>query len=238
MFDTMTLTKAAGALIGSLLFLLLMSWAASGVYHVGASGGHGEGEEHAQAYTIPVEDAGGSDAETADAGPDFATVMASADAAAGEKVFGKCKACHKLDGTDGTGPHLNGVVGRAVASIGGFGYSDPMVAHAAEAPNWTPEALQEFLTSPKTVVPGTKMSFAGIRDEKTRINLIAWLRAQGSGGFAIPAPDPARQPGAAAPAADAAAAPAEGATAPAAEGAAPAEAAPAPAPAPAAAPAA
>ena len=79
------------------------------------------------------------------------------------------------------------------------------------------------------------MSFAGIRDEKTRINLIAWLRTQGSGGFAIPASDPARQPGAAvaAPAADAAAAPADATAAPAAEGAAPADPAAAPAAAPA-----
>jgi cytochrome c len=60
------------------------------------------------------------------------------------------------------------------------------------------------------------MSFAGIRDTQTRINLIAWLRTQGSGGFAIPAPDPARQPGAAVPA--------EGEEAPAAEGAAATEA--------------
>ncbi len=178
MFDTMTLTKAAGALIGSLLFLLLTSWAASGIYHVGASGGHGEGEEHAQAYTIPVEDAGGSDAETADAGPDFATVMASADAAAGEKVFGKCKACHKLDGADGTGPHLNGVVGRPVGSIGGFAYSDAMHAHAGEAPDWTPEALQEFLADPKGVVKGTKMAFAGLKKIEDRANLIAYLETQ------------------------------------------------------------
>lgn len=178
MFDTMTLTKAAGALIGSLLFLLLMSWAASGVYHVGAGGGHGEGEEHAQAYTIPVEETGGSDAETADAGPDFATVMASADAAAGEKVFGKCKACHKLDGADSTGPHLNGVVGRPVGSIGGFAYSDAMHAHAGEAPDWTPEALQEFLADPKGIVKGTKMSFAGLKKVEDRANLIAYLETQ------------------------------------------------------------
>ena len=178
MFDTMTITKAAGALIGSLLFLLLMTWAASGIYHIGTSGGHGEGEEHAQAYTIPVEETGGGEAAAAEEGPDFATVMASADAAAGEKVFGKCKACHKLDGTDGTGPHLNGVVDRAVASVGGFGYSDGMKAHAAEAPNWTPEALEHFLTNPKTAVKGTKMTFAGLPKVQDRANLIAYLQSQ------------------------------------------------------------
>ena len=51
----------------------------------------------------------------ADAGPAFEEVYAAADAGAGEKVFAKCKACHKVDGTDGTGPHLNGVVDRAKA---------------------------------------------------------------------------------------------------------------------------
>ena len=176
MFNTMTITKASGALIGALLALLLLFWAGSWLYHVGPSGGHGEGEEVAQAYTIPVEEsAGGGEAE-AEEQIDFGALMAAADAAKGEKVFGKCKACHKLDGTDGTGPHLNGVVGRAVASIGGFGYSDPMVAHAAEAPNWTPEALQEFLASPKGVVPGTKMSFAGLPKPEDRANLIAYLQ--------------------------------------------------------------
>ncbi|MCV2446998.1 c-type cytochrome [Paracoccus sp. DMF] len=175
MFDTMTITKAAGAIIGSLLFLLLMGWAASGIYHVGPAG-HGGEEEHAQAYTIPVEDAGAGGAEeAAEEGPDFATVMASADAAAGEKVFGKCKACHKIDGSDSTGPHLNGVVGRAVASAAGFNYSDAMKAHAAEAPDWTPEALEHFLTNPKTVVKGTKMAFAGLPKVEDRANLIAYL---------------------------------------------------------------
>lgn len=176
MFNTMTITKAAGALIGSLLFLMLASWGASALYHVGPSGGHGGDEEHAQAYTIPVEESASADAgDAADAGPDFATVMASADAAAGEKVFGKCKACHKLDGSDGTGPHLNGVVGRAVASVGGFGYSDGMAAHGGD---WTPEALQEFLTDPKGVVKGTKMAFAGLKKVEERANLIAYLESQ------------------------------------------------------------
>ena len=118
MFDTMTVTKAAGALIGALLFLMLANWAADGLFHVGSSesGDHGE---QAQAYTIPVEDAGGG-AEAEEEQIDFEALMAAADPAAGEKDFGKCRACHKLDGSDGVGPHLNGVVGRAVASVSGF----------------------------------------------------------------------------------------------------------------------
>ncbi|WP_295043272.1 cytochrome c family protein [uncultured Paracoccus sp.] len=172
MFNTMTLTKASGALIGALLFLMLANWAAGSLYHVG-SGGHGEGE-HAQAYSIPVEEAAGGEAE-AEETIDFAALMASADAAAGEKEFGKCRACHKLDGTDGVGPHLNGVVGRPVASIGGFSYSPAMAEHVADAPDWTPEALQEFLTNPKADVPGTKMAFAGLRDPQARANLITYL---------------------------------------------------------------
>ena len=176
MFNTMTITKAAGALIGSLLALLLLAWAGSALFHVGpAEGAHGD-EPVAQAYTIPVESSGGGEAEE-EVQIDFAALMEAADPAKGEKVFGKCKACHKLDGADGTGPHLNGVVDRAVASIAGFGYSEPMVAHAAEAPNWTPEALQEFLASPKGVVPGTKMSFAGLPKPEDRANLIAYLQS-------------------------------------------------------------
>ena len=82
----------------------------------------------------------------------------------------------------------------------GFAYSDAMAKHKAEAPTWGYDEIDKFLTAPGRYIPGTKMSFAGIRDEATRINLIAYLRTQGSAGFAIPAPDPARQPGAEAPA--------------------------------------
>ncbi|MDP5307227.1 c-type cytochrome [Paracoccus spongiarum] len=178
MFNTMTVTKAAGALIGALLFLMLANWAASGLYHVGSAGG-GEGHgESAQAYTIPVEESEGGGEAEAEEEIDFAALMEAADPAAGEKGFGKCKACHKLDGSDGVGPHLNGVVGRAVASVSGFAYSDAMVSHAGEAPEWTPEALQEFLTNPKADVPGTKMSFAGLKKPEERADLIAYLQSQ------------------------------------------------------------
>ncbi|MBY6049124.1 c-type cytochrome [Vannielia litorea] len=174
MFDTMTMVKAFGWFCGALLIYLLINWAGESLYAMDA-GGHGEeGEEHAMGYAIEVADSGeGAEAEE-DTGPAFEEVFASADAASGEKVFGKCKACHKLDGTDGTGPHLNGVVNRAIGSVAGFGYSDAMASHGGE---WTPEALSEFLANPKGYMNGTKMSFAGLRKIEDRADVIAYLQS-------------------------------------------------------------
>ena len=124
MFDTMTITKVLGAVCGSLLIFLLGNWAAQALYHTGPEEG---GEEMAQAYTVDT--GAGEVAEgTTEEGPAFADVYAAADVVAGEKVFSKCKACHKVDGENGTGPHLNGVVERAAGSVEGFAYSDALVA--------------------------------------------------------------------------------------------------------------
>lgn len=176
MFDTMTMTKAVAGVCGALLVFLLGNWAADGLYAMGTGGhgGHGEGEV-AQAYVI---DTGAGDAATEggeEAVVDFATLYAAADAAAGEKVFAKCKACHKLDGADGTGPHLNGIVNKAKASSAGFGYSEALLGMAGDT--WTPENLDAFLTNPKGYAPGTKMSFAGLPKPEDRVNLIAYLAA-------------------------------------------------------------
>jgi cytochrome c len=175
MFDTMTMTKAVGAVCGSLLVFMLAGWAADGLYTVGHGGGHGEGEELTQAYTI---DTGAEEApaEGQEAAPvDVAALVAAGDVAAGEAVFKKCGACHKLDGTDGVGPHLNGVVGRNHAAVEGYAYSDAMAALSAEL--WTPEALYAFLENPKKAMPGTKMAFAGLGKSEERANVIAYLAA-------------------------------------------------------------
>lgn len=168
MFDTMTITKVTGAVCGSLLVFLFGNWAADALYATGG-GGHGEGGE--QAYTIATEAAAGGETAVAE-GPSFDELFAAADAGAGEKVFAKCKACHKVDGTNGTGPHLNGVVNRVAGTVEGFGYSEGMVAVAAP---WDPAALNAFLTNPKGVVAGTKMAFAGLPKPEDRANLIAYL---------------------------------------------------------------
>ncbi len=96
----------------------------------------------------------------------------------GEKVFRKCKACHAVgaDAKAKVGPVLNGVVGQSAAAKSGFKYSKALL-RAAEQDQlvWTVENLNEFLTKPKTFLPGTKMSFAGLRKEKDRQNIVAYL---------------------------------------------------------------
>lgn len=175
MLNSTNLTKAAGALLGALLVFLLGNWASTGLYAIGA-GEHAvaEGEHVAMMTANP----GGDGAAAAEAAPveaapiDVAAVLAAGDAAKGEKVFGKCKACHKLDGANGVGPHLNGVVGRATGSVEGFGYSDAMKNHGGD---WTPENLFAYLENPKAVVPGNKMAFAGLPKPEDRADVIAYL---------------------------------------------------------------
>lgn len=165
--DTMTSTKILGAFCGAFLILLLGKWAAEVLYSTG--GGHGD---HAQqAYVIDTGDDGAAEEEAE--GPTLEELIAAADLGKGEKTFGKCRACHKVeDGVNGTGPHLYGVVGRATGAVDGFGYSGAM---AAVTPEWSAEALDGFLTNPKKYAPGTKMSFAGLKKPADRANLIAWL---------------------------------------------------------------
>jgi cytochrome c len=163
MFDTMTVTKAAAGLLGAFLVLLLGKWAAMIIYNVG---GYGEAS-----YVIETE----QPAEEISTGEEvsFDELMMAADVGKGAKVFKKCSACHKLEaGANSTGPTLYGVVGRAVASEAGFGYSGAMQAKGGD---WTPEALDAFLTKPSADVSGTSMSFAGLKKQNDRVNLIAYL---------------------------------------------------------------
>ena len=160
--DTMTSTKILGAFCGAFLIFLLGKWAAEVIYATG-------GEE--QAYVIDTGDDGA--AEEVTEGPSLEELIAAADLGKGEKVWGKCRACHKVeDGANGTGPHLYGVVGRPTGAVDGFGYSGAM---QAVTPEWNVAALDAFLTNPKGYAPGTKMSFSGLKKPADRANLIAWL---------------------------------------------------------------
>jgi cytochrome c len=105
-------------------------------------------------------------------------VFADGDAAKGEKVFKKCKACHAVGekAKNKVGPALNGIVGAPAAQAEGFKYSKSIVELAEGGLVWDQETLSAFLVKPKDVVPKTKMSFAGLRKEDDVTNIIAYLQ--------------------------------------------------------------
>lgn len=121
-----------------------------------------------------------------DAGPDLGTLLASADAAAGEQVFAKCSACHTIEqgGANGIGPNLYGTMGKAIAGHAGFAYSSALSEKGGE---WTWENMDAWLESPRGFASGTKMSFAGLSKPEDRANVMEYLASMG-GAPAKPAP--------------------------------------------------
>jgi len=115
----------------------------------------------------------------------FATVLAlvgttigqaqAQDAAAGEKVFAVCKACHQVGETakNVVGPELNGLIGRHSGSVAGYSYS---AANKNSGLTWDEATFREYIKDPKAKVPGTKMVYAGLKDEKKIDDLIAFLK--------------------------------------------------------------
>ncbi len=151
-----------------------------------------QGRPDPMAFAIEGVDSGGDGAA---AGPSLNTLLATADVAAGEKVFAKCIACHTINqgGSNGIGPNLWETVGDAIAvGKAGFAFSDALKKVGG---TWTFEALDHWLASPRTFAPGTKMSFAGLSKPEDRANIIAYMNAQGS-NLPLPAADAAPEPAA------------------------------------------
>lgn len=108
-----------------------------------------------------------------------APAVAAGDAALGEKVFLKCKTCHENEkGVNRVGPTLKGIVGRKTASVEGFKYSEAMAKKGAEGLVWDEATLTTYLADPKAMVPGTKMSFPGLKAPEDIANLIEYLKTK------------------------------------------------------------
>lgn len=102
--------------------------------------------------------------------------LAAGDAAAGEKAFAPCKACHTVIADKNLiGPSLFGVAGRKAGTLASFSgkYSPQLVAAGL---TWDDATLDKWLTSPKDLVAGTKMTYAGVKDAKARADIIAYLK--------------------------------------------------------------
>lgn len=103
--------------------------------------------------------------------------FADGDADKGKKVFNKCKACHAVGegAKNKVGPQLNGIIGRTAAQDADFKYSKAMIEKGEEGLVWDDESLSAYLTKPKDFVPGTKMSFPGLKKEDEIENILAYL---------------------------------------------------------------
>lgn len=124
---------------------------------------------------------------------DLGTLLASADPDRGRRTAQVCMACHDLsqNGPNRIGPNLWGVVGRPVASHAGFAYSPALTAVGGK---WTYQDLDHFLAGPARAVPGTKMTFTGIRNPRERAHVIAYLATVGTTRLPFPQPEAVTPP--------------------------------------------
>jgi cytochrome c len=97
------------------------------------------------------------------------------DAAAGEKVFAQCRACHQMgeNAKNAVGPHLNGLFSRTAGSVEGYNYSP---ANKNSGITWDEAVFREYIQNPRAKIPGTKMVFAGLKDQQRINDLIAYLK--------------------------------------------------------------
>ena len=97
------------------------------------------------------------------------------DAAAGEKVFGVCKAYHQIGETakNNVGPQLNGIIGRKSGTVPGYNYT---AANKDSGITWDEATFREYIKDPKAKIPGTKMIYAGLKDEQRTSDLLAFLK--------------------------------------------------------------
>jgi cytochrome c len=185
--DSFELNKILGAVLGTLLFITAVRIASEfiflpetpakpGYIVQGVPAASVEGAAPTQPAQEPL--------------PDFGTVLKTADVAKGKDISQRCQQCHDLakGGPDKIGPNLWGIVNRPRASRSSYSYSSAM--SSSHAP-WTYENLFRYLKSPQAVVPGTKMTFAGLPSAQDRIDLIAYLRMLSDSPPPIPPPAPA-----------------------------------------------
>ena len=197
--DSFEWNKIIGAVLGTVLFIVAL------YIVIGEVMKPEKPEKPGMEVAVTEESASGGPPPAAELPPDWGTVLPAADLAAGENIHKRCLQCHDFEkgGPNKIGPNLWGMVGNHHAHAPDFTYSTAMKALTDKT--WDYEALNQFLTNPKSAVPGTKMAFAGLSKTQDRVNVIAYLRTLSDSPLAIPAPNPAAAAPAPAPATPAAA---------------------------------
>ena len=169
--DDLGFNKIAGAVLGTLLFVMGLGIVSNGLFTPTKPAKPG----YELATAEPAAAAGEAVAQTAPDEP-LPILLAKADPAKGEASAKACTACHSFDkgGAAKVGPALYGVVGRDKGAAAGFAYSEAMKGKGGK---WDYEALNAFIANPKGYVAGTKMGYAGEKDGGKRANILAYLKS-------------------------------------------------------------
>jgi cytochrome c len=179
--DSFELNKLAGAVLGSLLFVMLTAFVSDVIVYSPApkTPGYALPEPQPVAAAAPV--------AAAPAEP-IGVRLASADVGRGEAAFKKCAACHTNDrgGASRVGPAMWNLLDRPKAAVAGFAYSDVLKSQAAAGGKWDFASLDGFIANPRGYAPGTKMAFAGIASPKERADLLAYLRSLADAPVPLP----------------------------------------------------
>lgn len=178
--NTFELNKYAGAVLSGLLAMMVIGFIGNAIVS----------PHHLEQNAYPVQVAEQQPAQAQQAAAPaaveaIAPLLASADVKAGQAVAKQCMSCHTFEkgGPNRVGPNLWGVIGGKKAHAQGFNYSQAM--QSADG-TWSYDDLNKFLHDPKGTIPGTRMTFAGVKKTQDRANLVAWMRTQADNPVPLP----------------------------------------------------
>jgi cytochrome c len=189
--NSFELNKVLGAILGTCLITLALNIAAGAIFAPEKPAKPG--------YAIAVKEGeGGGEKKTEETAKPLPVRLASASVEKGQSVAKQCQACHTFEkgGPNRVGPNLYGIVGEDRGQGRGFNFSSAMKSKGGK---WTFEELDKFLTDPRGYIPGTAMTFAGLKNDQQRADVIDFLNKQSDHPLPLPKPEASNAPAANAP---------------------------------------